>query len=148
MDKTELEKRIAAQRFQPLPGAWREAILEQACLAGQQQHAASERGADHPPSSPRARRSQLAALAVALLGFARPTRQGWAGLAAAWALILLLNHLAERPGPGDPAMAQPDYARMAAAYYARPAYAPEPALHDPNHSPGPRSQSTAGPRPT
>src|ERR1051325_9602550 len=76
MNDHDFEKRLSEQTFRPLPAEWRREILAQARIAGQP--------------------SPIAEPAItwwrALLW---PSPRAWAGLAAVWIILLVLNRESE-----------------------------------------------------
>jgi hypothetical protein len=145
METSEFEKKLAAQPFRPPPASWRAEILQQARLASafevsRPEASVQTEGRESRPSGTRT------AWALALLGFFHPSRQGWAGLAAAWLIIFFLNYLAGKPAGGETESSNAAYVRVAVSYYQNqhrmtelfnPEF-PEPAVRPKSH-PGPRS---------
>jgi hypothetical protein len=85
-DETEpFERRLSRQPTREIPTHWRAEILSAAQAAGPQ------------PSTLDPRPSLLSTLIAQLLAILRPHPQAWAGLAAAWVLILTLQLASRDP---------------------------------------------------
>jgi hypothetical protein len=82
----EFEKRLAQQPPRKLPESWRKEILSATSAS------TNKRGVARPDSSP--------AFAELLAKLFWPHPRAWAGLAAVWVLILLLNFVAAGPANG------------------------------------------------
>ncbi len=80
MNIDDFEQKLQRQPLRKVPGEWREEIL----LAARQTAA--------PPHTPRPAPSFLLTISRQVSGLLWPHPVAWAGLAAAWLLILGLNH--------------------------------------------------------
>jgi hypothetical protein len=150
MNMDELEKCLAAQSFRPPPPAWRAQILRQARLAAESQAGpvpATFPAGEMQPAQVEAR-SRAERLRLALRELFQPCPRGWAGVGAAWVLIICLNYLADKPVEGDVADRGGPTANMALSYLENQhrmlellnSESAEPADR-PKKSPGPRSNS-------
>ena len=129
MNPDDFEKRLEHQRLRPIPGAWRGEILD-----------AARRARDHQLSTITSQPS------CGWREFLWPCPQAWAGLAAVWVLIVVLNSVTHEPasaakGPNAPRapevlMALRDHRRLLAELIESPMEVepPKPSV------PGPRSQ--------
>ena len=92
MNADDFEKRLQRQSMRPIPREWRREILDAARRTGDPQlstlrsKAAAEDGATSKPQTTSWRRELL-----------WPCPQAWAGLAAAWMVILFLNMASREP---------------------------------------------------
>src|SRR5437016_1427301 len=92
MNTDDFEKRLQRQSMRPIPREWRREILDAARRTGDPQlstlrsKAAAEDGATSKPQTTSWRRELL-----------WPCPQAWAGLAAAWMVILFLNMASREP---------------------------------------------------
>lgn len=87
----EFEDRLAQVRPRPVPAAWREEILSAARAAAPRQVSTT----DHP------------SLRAALVRLLWPHPTAWAGLSAAWVLILVLTLAGHDPAPTEVARRVP-----------------------------------------
>jgi len=129
MNPDDFEKRLEHQRLRPIPGAWRGEILD-----------AARRARDHQLSTITPQPT------CGWREFLWPCPQAWAGLAAVWVLILLLNSVTREPAraaqsPNSPRapevlMALRDHRRLLAELIESPTEVepPKPSV------PGPHSQ--------
>ena len=86
MNPDDFEQQLARQPLRPVPPAWRNEILQVASMATATGNAAAQRSTFFSTVN-----SQLSSLLW-------PCPQAWAGLAAVWVAILVLNHFdANRP---------------------------------------------------
>jgi len=87
MNSDEFEKRLELQSIRPIPGEWRQEILQTANAARPSRNAAS------CPSL----KTQNPKLKTFLTELLWPCPQAWAGLAAVWLVILTLNFAMREP---------------------------------------------------
>ncbi len=85
----EFERRLQSHPQPKLPATWRAEILSAAKAAASGQAVAEERS---PAKSP---------VSSWLTGWLWPSPRAWAGLAAAWLVVLALDLASREPSPGE-----------------------------------------------
>ncbi len=90
-DEAEFERRLQGHPQPRLPATWRTEILSAARAAASRQAVAAERS---PAKSP---------VSLWLTGWLWPSPRAWAGLAAAWLVVLALDLGSREPSPGESA---------------------------------------------